>query len=225
MNRFKLILLFFLCLAAVGNAQKRDTSFFEITQLIAKEVQTYAEQRKDTNYYNRFNYDTLPKEKDGIYNRLSDAHYKKRYRYIRQLKGKDFPDIYFENFEGQAKSLSDYKSDMTCLIFNYAFCQSCLNATEPLLDSLKAFQANHTIQVITLFADSREDVESFHEKYKAKVTVGFINKERETEHLPSSGTPYIYILDRNRKIVGSFYLNFLDSFSDFKSRIKTVLEP
>lgn len=220
------ILLLLLLLSTHLRAQRSDTTFFEIKQIIDKEVDLHNAQVKDSNFVKRFNYDTLYEGKKITSNRYINSHWGKTNKLMRQLKGKDFPDIYFESFEGQAKALSDYKADLTCLIFNYAFCQSCLNATDKLLDSLKQFRAKHTIQLITLFSDSKEDVEPFYENYNTKSAIGLISKEQQDDHLPKGiGTPYLFILDRNRKIVGSFYLNFIQESTTLGARLKAALEP
>lgn len=220
-----LSILFFLCLSLTFNAQLKDTTFFDIKRLMDDELNRFfAIQLKDSVTYKKSNYDTIVDKETIKANHLADDHYLKRFKLIRQLKGKDFPDIYFETYNGEAKALSDYKVDLTFLIFNYAYCQSCLDATDVLLDSINDISKTTKIQIITLLSDSKNDGDNFYEKYHTKVELGFITKEREQDHLIGVGTPYMYVLDRNRRIIGSMYLNDIKNSNKFKSRILDALD-
>jgi peroxiredoxin len=216
--------IIFLCVSLTFKAQLKDTTFFDIKRMVEDELNRFATQVKDSVTYKKSNYDTLYDGKKVTFNRIENDHSTKQWRLIQKLKGKDFPDIYYETITGEAKALSDYKADVMCVVFNYAYCQSCLDATDLLLDSLKTFTATHTVKIITLLSDSKEDGENFNEKYQAKVELGFITKEREKDHLPGTGTPYLFVLDRNRKIIGSFYLNDIRQSTKFKSRILNALD-
>ncbi len=219
-----LSLLFFLCLSITFKAQLKDTTFFDIKRMVENEITAFSLIAKDTVYLDSFKRDTLIDGKKETWNSLIINHFEKRWSITKLLKGKDFPDIYFETYEGQAKALSDFHADLTLLIFNYAYCQTCLDATDILIDSLSNFSKTNKVQIITLLSDNKSDGDNFYEKYKTKVELGFITKENEQSYLLGTGTPYMYALDRNRKVIGSMYLNDIKNSTKFKSRILSVID-
>lgn len=218
------LIIVLLNLPVLALAQKRDTSFFDIKLLLTKQLIDFDKIRADSVYYKSFNRDTVISGNTYTINTLANAFFEKKWQIARQVKGKDYPDIYFETIDGQAKALSDYKADAFFLIYNYAFCQSCLDLTDTLLDSLQPFKNTHRLQVINLLADSKEDGQNYYERYNARVQLGFISKEQETDYALNMGTPFLFVLDRNRKVLGMGHLFDITRYNRLKSLILKAVE-
>ncbi len=218
------LIIVLLNLQVLALAQKRDTSFFDIKLMLTKQLVDFNKVRADSVYYKSFNRDTIISGNTYTINALSDTFFEKKWQIAGRVKGKDYPDVYFETIDGQAKALSDYKADAIFLIYNYAFCQSCLDLTDTLLDSLQPFMSTNRFQVINLLADSKEDGQHYYERYNTRVQLGFISKEQETDYTLNMGTPFLFVLDRNRKVLEMGHLFDITRYNHLKSLILRAIE-
>lgn len=220
----RLILIGCVLLVNLGLAQKRDTTFFDLKVMMDKMHADYVKVSSDSVYFKTFERDTVVDGKSYTFNRLENDYYVKRWGTARLAKGKDYPDVYFETISGEAKALSDYKGDLTFLVYNYAFCQSCLNMTDTLLEFITPYVQDHTVNVITLLSDHKVDGEVFYEKYNTRVQLGFISKEQEQDYTLNMGTPFLFVLDRNRRVIGLGSLMDIKRYTNLKSLILGALE-
>lgn len=219
-----LVLICCVFLAVATRAQKRDTTFFDLKVIMDKMYTDFMTKSSDSVYFKTFEKDTVVEGKSYTFNRLANEFYVKRWSTARLTKGKDYPDVYFETMTGEAKALSDYKGDLTFLIYNYAFCQSCLNMTDTLLTFIKPLVQDRPVNVLTLLSDHKVDGEGFYEKYYPRVQLGFITKEQEIDYTLNMGTPFLFILDRNRRVVGLGSLMDIKRYTNLKSLILGALE-
>jgi len=124
-----------------------------------------------------------------------DAFNIKKNKILEKLNGISYPDFYFEDFNGKAHSLSDYKNQKVVLNFNYEFCTSCISQIDSIIK-----MAGKKAKIIVLLYDSRGNARHIYEKHGDNILLGFISSQHSNFYGLNCGSFCTFLMDENRSI-------------------------
>ena len=136
---------------------------------------------------------------------------KVRYRFLKNLLiGSKIPNLKATDVMGKERALHDMKSDYTILYIYAADCEHCKNFTPQLV---KFVQTNKTkgIEVFApIFGNNQETWKGFIKEFGSESFVNVIDKTGKVnlyQEFDAQFTPTIYILDKDKRIIGKGNMN------------------
>ena len=164
--------------------------------------------------------------RDAVYAHLLDKYYindpllwdtstvrlvKERYKYLKNLlMGSIIPNLKATDVNGKEKTLYDMKSAFTILYIYAADCEHCKNFTPQLVEFIQANKAKGIEVFAPIFGNNLETWKGFIKEFGSESfsnVIDIAGKINLYQEFDAQFTPTIYILDKNKKIIGKGNMN------------------
>ena len=136
---------------------------------------------------------------------------KERYKYLKNLLiGSKIPNLKATDVNGKEKTLYDMKSAFTILYIYAADCEHCKNFTPQLVEFIKANKAKGIGVFAPIFGNNLETWKGFIKEFGSESfsnVIDIAGKINLYQEFDAQFTPTIYILDKNKKIIGKGNMN------------------
>lgn len=131
---------------------------------------------------------------------------KERYKYLKNLLiGSKIPNLKATDVNGKEKSLYDMKSAITILYIYAADCNHCKILTPQLVKFIQNNKAKGVEVFAPIFGNNQETWKAFIKEYGSESFVNVIDKTGKInlfQEFDAQFTPTIYVLDKDKKIIG-----------------------
>ena len=164
--------------------------------------------------------------RDAVYAHLLDKYYindpflwdtstvrlvKERHKYLKNLLiGSKIPNLKATDVNGKEKALHDMKSAFTILYIYAADCEHCKNFTPQLVEFTQANKAKGIGVFAPIFGNNLETWKGFIKEFGSESfsnVIDIAGKINLYQEFDAQFTPTIYILDKNKKIIGKGNMN------------------
>ena len=164
--------------------------------------------------------------RDAVYAHLLDKYYindpllwdtstvrlvKERHKYLKNLLiGSKIPNLKATDVNGKEKALYDMKSAFTILYIYAADCEHCKNFTPQLVEFTQANKAKGIEVFAPIFGNNLETWKGFIKEFGSESfsnVIDIAGKINLYQEFDAQFTPTIYILDKNKKIIGKGNMN------------------
>ena len=164
--------------------------------------------------------------RDAVYAHLLDKYYindpllwdtstvrlvKERHKYLKNLLiGSKIPNMKATDVNGKEKALYDMKSAFTILYIYAADCEHCKNFTPQLVEFTQANKAKGIEVFAPIFGNNLETWKGFIKEFGSESfsnVIDIAGKINLYQEFDAQFTPTIYILDKNKKIIGKGNMN------------------
>ena len=164
--------------------------------------------------------------RDAVYAHLLDKYYindpllwdtstvrlvKERHKYLKNLLiGSKIPNLKATDVNGKEKTLYDMKSAFTILYIYAADCEHCKNFTPQLVEFTQANKAKGIEVFAPIFGNNLETWKGFIKEFGSESfsnVIDIAGKINLYQEFDAQFTPTIYILDKNKKIIGKGNMN------------------
>ena len=136
---------------------------------------------------------------------------KERYKYLKNLLiGSKIPNLKATDVNGKEKTLYDMKSAFTILYIYAADCEHCKNFTPQLVEFTQANKAKGIEVFAPIFGNNLETWKGFIKEFGSESfsnVIDIAGKINLYQEFDAQFTPTIYILDKNKKIIGKGNMN------------------
>ena len=136
---------------------------------------------------------------------------KERYKYLKNLLiGSKIPNLKATDLNGKEKTLYDIKSAFTILYIYAADCEHCKNFTPQLVEFTQANKAKGIEVFAPIFGNNLETWKGFIKEFGSESfsnVIDIAGKINLYQEFDAQFTPTIYILDKNKKIIGKGNMN------------------
>ena len=136
---------------------------------------------------------------------------KERYKYLKNLLiGSKIPNLKATDVNGKEKTLYDMKSAFTILYIYAADCEHCKNFTPQLVEFIQANKAKGIGVFAPIFGNNLETWKGFIKEFGSESfsnVIDIAGKINLYQEFDAQFTPTIYILDKNKKIIGKGNMN------------------
>ena len=136
---------------------------------------------------------------------------KERYKYLKNLLiGSKIPNLKATDLNGKEKTLYDMKSAFTILYIYAADCEHCKNFTPQLVEFIQANEAKGIGVFAPIFGNNLETWKGFIKEFGSESfsnVIDIAGKINLYQEFDAQFTPTIYILDKNKKIIGKGNMN------------------
>ena len=164
--------------------------------------------------------------RDGVYAHLLNKYYindpllwdtttvrlvKERYRYLKNLLiGSKIPNLKATDVNGKERNLLDMKSAYTILYIYAADCAHCKIFTPQLVKFVQENKAKGIEVFAPIFGNNQETWKGFIKEFGSESFVNVIDKTGKIslyQEFDAQFTPTIYVLDKDKKIIGKGNMN------------------
>lgn len=136
---------------------------------------------------------------------------KDRVKYLKPLTiGNKIPNLIATDVNGKEQSLHGVKAAFTILYIYAADCGHCKNFTPQLAKYIRDNQAKNIAVFAPIFGNNQETWKSFIKEYGAESFINVIDKTGKInlyQEFDAQFTPTIYILDKDKKVIGKGNMN------------------
>ena len=136
---------------------------------------------------------------------------RERYKFLKNLLvGSKIPDLKATDVNSKEKALYDIKSAYTILYIYAADCNHCKNFTPQLVKFVQTNKAKGIEVFAPIFGNNIETWKAFIKEFGAESFVNVIDSKGEInlyQEFDAQFTPTIYILDKEKKIIGKGNMN------------------
>ena len=129
-------------------------------------------------------------------------------RFSTLKKGAEAPDFEVEDIRGRKRSLADFGADKVALVFSSSSCSPCREKIPELAKMAdKAQRAGYDLVIVSM--DEASEARAFAEEHGITVPVLAAPLESSSikEDYKVAGTPFFCVLDSERRVVASDFLN------------------
>ena len=136
---------------------------------------------------------------------------KERYKYLKNLLiGSKIPNMKATDVNGKERTLYEMKSAYTILYIYAADCAHCKNFTPQLVKFIQANKAKGIEVFAPIFGNNVETWKGFIKEFGSESFTNVIDKTGKVnfyQEFDAQFTPTIYILDKDKKIIGKGNMN------------------
>ena len=136
---------------------------------------------------------------------------KERYKYLKNLLiGSKIPDLKATDINGKEKALYNMKSAFTILYIYASDCEHCKYFTPQLVKFVQSNMSKGVEVFAPIFGDNLGTWKGFIKEYGTESFVNVIDKTGKInfyQEFDAQFTPTIYILDKDKKIIGKGNMN------------------
>ncbi len=136
---------------------------------------------------------------------------KERYRFLKNLLiGSKIPNLKATDVNGKERTLYEMKSAFTILYIYAADCSHCKNFTPQLVKFVQANKAKGIEVFAPIFGNNEQTWKEFIKEFGSESFVNVIDKTGKInlyQEFDAQFTPTIYILDKEKKIIGKGNMN------------------
>jgi peroxiredoxin len=136
---------------------------------------------------------------------------KERVKYLKNvLIGSKIPNLKATDVNGKERALYDVKSPFTVLYIYAADCAHCKNFTPQLVKFIQANNAKGVEVFAPIFGNNVETWKAFIKEFGSEPFINVIDKTGKVnlyQEFDAQFTPTIYILDKDKKIIGKGNMN------------------
>ena len=136
---------------------------------------------------------------------------KERYKYLKNLLiGSKIPNMKATDVNGKERTLYEMKSTYTILYIYAADCAHCKNFTPQLVKFTQANKAKGIEVFAPIFGNNVETWKGFIKEFGSESFMNVIDKTGKVnfyQEFDAQFTPTIYILDKDKKIIGKGNMN------------------
>ena len=136
---------------------------------------------------------------------------KERYKYLKNLLiGSKIPNLKATDVNGKEKALYDMKSAFTILYIYAAECEHCKNFTPQLVEFIQENKTKGIEVFAPIFGNNLETWKGFIKEFGSESfsnVIDIAGKINLYQEFDAQFTPTIYILDKNKKIIGKGNMN------------------
>ena len=142
---------------------------------------------------------------------------KQRYRFLKNLLiGSKIPNLKATDVNGRERALYEIKSAYTILYIYAADCNHCMNFTPKLVNFVQANKAKGIEVFAPIFGNNLQTWKAFIKEFGSESFINVIDNKGKInfyQEFDAQFTPTIYILDKDKKIIGKGNIN-IDTIRD-----------